>query len=353
MGEQSKRMGNWAWIAGVVLLVLLTACGGNKDTSNGGNAGAGNSEAANGTEAGQAEEQTPSASLRISRESGPSSGLLFIADAKGFLDEQGLDYEIVSFANGAEAVDALQARQIQVAFGAADTFPIRGNDSGLLALTAVSQQPSAVSIVAASDVNAPEDLKGRAIGVVPNTVSQFVLENMYLVDGGLGTDDYTATATGPAEMIALMARGDIDAFALWDPFPAQAVEALGDKVKVIATSGELGIPNTTFLLVNKSSMEDEAYVRAYQELLRGLQQAQAYLEANPEESATIIGEATQLTQEDVLARFEDIRLEVFMDESAVGEIENYNQILTSTGTVEQAADLEVMVDQEFLGTVDQ
>lgn len=337
----------WNVMAVLTAVALFAAACGGASTNTGGSSAPSEAE-----ETPVAGEAVQSASLRIARESGPSSGLLFIADRQGYLTEQGLDYEIVSFANGSEAVDALQAKQIQVAFGAADTFPIRGGGSGLVGLAAVSQQPSAVSIVVSGDVESPEDLKGKTIGVVPNTVSQFVLENIYLAGAGLTPEDYEVVGTGPAEMVALMARGDISAFALWDPFPAHAAESLGEQVKIIATAGELGIPNTTYLLVNEPTLADEAYASAYSKLLAGLKQAQEFLASNPDESAFIIGEATQLTQENMLKRLEEIRLEVFMDDSATEEIENYNDILTSTGAVAEKVDVTAVLDTSLLSALD-
>lgn len=340
------------YVAVMVMAVSLVAaaCGNSASTGSSGST-QGSSEGTNTVNNGGTEPAVELPSLRISRESGPSSGLLFIADDQGFISDQGLEYEIVSFANGAEAVDSLQAGQIQVAFGAADTFPIRGVDSGIIGLTAVSQQPEAVSIVVSSDVEGPEDLKGRSIGIVPGSVSQYVLENMYLADAGLTRDDYSVTQTGPAEMVALMARGDIDAFALWDPFPANAVKALGDKVKLITTSGELGIPNTTYLLVSKDSLSDEAYTAAYGKLIRALQQAQTFLKENPEEAGKIIGAATQLTEEEMAERLAQLRLEVFMDDSAVDEIDNYNEILSSTGAIPEKIDISQVLDQEFVSRI--
>ncbi|MBN2983521.1 ABC transporter substrate-binding protein [Cohnella algarum] len=327
----------------VAAMSLVAACGSNSGSGGGAASGSPSGEAS--ASAAPAE----SAKLVIARESGASSGLLFIADKKGFLTEQGLEYEIASYANGSAAVDALQAKEIQVAFGAADTFPIRGADSGIKGLAAISQQPDAVQLVASSDVNGPEDLKGKSIGVVPNTVSQFVLENVYMEQAGLksGTD-YTSVPTQPAQMVALMARGGIQAFALWAPFPAKAVESMGDKVKILESAGNLGFPNTTFMLVREDSLTDDAYRASYVKFLKGLKQAQQFLAENPDESAQIIGDATQVSKEDALATLEDIRLEPFLDDSAYTEIKTYNDVLLKSGTIEAAVDGSTVIDDSIM-----
>src|SRR5207248_2716399 len=113
----------------------------------------------------------------------------------------------------------------------------RGQDVKVLGV--VSRNPKDMKVVGTADITKPADLKGKKVAVVAGSASEFLMTS-YLQSGGLSGSDVQVVKADAPEIVALMDRGDAQAFALWEPFPSNALKLMGDKGKVLAYSDQLG-----------------------------------------------------------------------------------------------------------------
>src|SRR5579859_909291 len=179
-------------------------------------------------------------SMAIARTSGPASGLLFIADDQGYLKANGLDVDIRNYPSSADAVSALVAGDIVGAQPSASTLDgVLDRGVAVKAIGIISRNPHDEKTVGTSDIKTPADLKGKKVGIVGGTSSEFQM-GRYLAQGGLTMTDVEVIQADPPELVAALGRGDIQAFDVWEPFPTNAMQLMGDKVHVLADSDALG-----------------------------------------------------------------------------------------------------------------
>jgi ABC-type nitrate/sulfonate/bicarbonate transport system substrate-binding protein len=158
--------------------------------------------------------------LRIAVGIDASYAPFFVADEEGMFADAGLDIELVQFGRGGEAVDALASGQVQLA-GSSDTTTIaqlRQNPS-LRAMYSYEVSGDYLKVVLRNGVDTAADI--RKMGIVPG-LSQ-ISTDKYLASNGIPADSVEMVSATPTDMPALLDRGDIDGYVLWEPWPATAL----------------------------------------------------------------------------------------------------------------------------------
>jgi NitT/TauT family transport system substrate-binding protein len=81
-------------------------------------------------------------------------------------------------------------------------------------------------------IGAAADLRGKRIATVINTSANFYLVKT-LQSAGLAEQDLTVVGMTPPDMPMALARGDIDAVAIWEPAAEQSLKALGPDAAIL------------------------------------------------------------------------------------------------------------------------
>ena len=154
----------------------------------------------------------------------PQFGNVIVGLQKGFYEREGLPADITYFTSGSAATQAFRAGNGDVAVSG-DLPSLRlwtgGDGVGLC-----PQAHYDLSIIVTRDsIKSPQDMKGKKIGVLLGSTSEYFI-GKYLAKGGMTTKDIDAINLTPAEMVTGLDRGDIDGFVLWQPFGWKAVETI-------------------------------------------------------------------------------------------------------------------------------
>ena len=210
----------------------------------------------------------------------PSFAPFYVGREGGFFQRNGLDVTVNTGPSGSAMVAFLIGNQIQSAYGAEQA----GVSAHLVdpAVVAVAEGTALLRWISVlgRGVESMDALKGKRVGVARGTGS----ETFWLsVLGKLKLDpaDYTVVNVEAPEMVAALERGNIDAFAVWEPWPTRAMRA---------------IPGTRVLVNNEAIQVVRNYVymnRGWAEanrdttsrFLRALVEATAFIESNREEAA--------------------------------------------------------------------
>src|SRR4051812_18298703 len=160
--------------------------------------------------------------------------------AKTLLAASGQDHNLPyklawsSFAAGPPLLEALNAGAIDVG-GVGDAPPVFAQSSGaairiVAASTGRDPAQSAIAIVVlkGSPLRTLADLKGKKIGLTQGSAAHWLLLAA-LAKANLGIPDVHPAYLLPADGLAAFNRGDLDAWAVWDPFVALA-EAQGGRI---------------------------------------------------------------------------------------------------------------------------
>jgi len=147
---------------------------------------------------------------------------LTIAERQGYFKAEGLNVEIVDFAGGAKALQAMMGGSADVVCGGFDHVVLmRAKGQKLKAFTLMVATPAlslGIATRLADKYRTPKDLKGMKIGVSAPGSSTHVFVNHLLASAGLGPDDVSiiGVGTGPGA-VAAMQSGQLDAISNIEP----------------------------------------------------------------------------------------------------------------------------------------
>ncbi|WP_130918094.1 ABC transporter substrate-binding protein [Nocardia cyriacigeorgica] len=126
-------------------------------------------------------------------------------------------------AAGAGGIDLAQTGNTPVIFGAAANADIK-----IVGALAATGKGDAILVGKDSKVASVADLKGKKVAVTKGSSANANLL-LQLQKAGLSLDDVEPVYLAPADGYASLTRGDVDAWAVWDPYTAIAEKEVGAK----------------------------------------------------------------------------------------------------------------------------
>jgi NitT/TauT family transport system substrate-binding protein len=213
------------------------------------------------------------------------SGLIFIAQDQGFFANNGLNATIKMYDAGIIAMDALYAGDLDVATAAELVF-VRNvlNDKKIHGIASIGKSDFHY-IIARKDkgIFNISDLKGKKIGVARGTSADFYL-GRFLELHGIKLQDVTIVNLKPADMVAPLINGEVDAVSTWDPYAYPVENRLGVNATVWADqSGQLMYWMAICrddLITNRPELIDR--------FLQALNQAEDFAVNHPDEARKIV-----------------------------------------------------------------
>jgi NitT/TauT family transport system substrate-binding protein len=147
---------------------------------------------------------------------------LTIAEQKGYFKEEGVNVEIVDFAGGSKALQAVVGGSADVVSGAYEhTISLQGKKQYFTAFVQQGRAPQivlGVSTKTMPNFKSVADLKGKKIGVTAPGSSTNMVANFVLDGVGLKGTDVSFIGVGAGSgAVAAMRAGQIDAISNLDP----------------------------------------------------------------------------------------------------------------------------------------
>ncbi len=188
------------------------------------------------------------------------------------------------------------------------------------------------------------DLKGRKVAVAKGSSAhgQVLLT---LRKAGLSTKDVTLNFLQPSDAYAAFTQKQVDAWAVWDPYTAQAELEAG--ARVLAT-GEGTSNGYTFQVAGTAALSDAGKNSAIKDLLIRLAKAQQWADTHREEWARAWAEETGLKIE--VARAAVDRggdLPVALDDAVVKSEQDLADAFSEDRTLPGKVDFAKFTDRRF------
>jgi NitT/TauT family transport system substrate-binding protein len=210
----------------------------------------------------------------------PSFAPYYVAREGGFFQRNGLDVTVNTGPSGSAMIAFLVGNQINSAYGAEQAgVSAHLVDPNVVAVAEGTALLRWISVLG-RNVASMDELKGKRVGVARGTGSEtFWLSVVSKLN--LNPADYTIVNVEAPEMVAALERGNIDAFAVWEPWPTRAMRAIPN-TRILVSNEQIQIVRN-FVYMNKGWAE--ANGEATQRLMRSLIQAQEFIASNPGEAA--------------------------------------------------------------------
>jgi len=166
--------------------------------------------------------------------------------------ENGLDAEVIPFRTGRSAFEALLGGQLDFAFMAEFPAVIGAMQEQEFRVIAEMSQYTATRIIHGGDpeIDTIAELDGLRVGLTAGTNVHYMFENEVAAAG----IEVEIVSIGPADIVPALARGDVDAGAMFPSFYAGAAEVLGDAYQEIPVDSY----GTHFILAATLEMIEES-----------------------------------------------------------------------------------------------
>jgi ABC-type nitrate/sulfonate/bicarbonate transport system substrate-binding protein len=205
----------------------------------------------------------------------PVFSAYYVAQEEGLFKKHGLDVRINTGPSGSAMVAFLVNGQIESAFGSEIAGIANHNlDPNVVVVAQAARLVRWIALVG-RNVESLDQLKGKKVGVARGSGGEVFWLAM-LDKLKLNAADYTVVNVEAPEMVAALERGNIDAYAVWEPW---------------VTRGLAAVKNTKVLRTQEGILEQGVFIYMNQ----------AWIKKNPEPAAGFMRalvEATELINKD-------------------------------------------------------
>ena len=227
---------------------------------------------------------------------------LYLAKQDKLFDKHGVNVELVQFTQGGDALDAVAAGQMPMGGAAEPTTLIRAARTDIKVLGIYGQSASYIKFVAKPGVTEPKQAK--KLGIVPGSVSEFSTELM-LTTYAMDPKSVELIKAGPPEFPALLARGDVDGYFLWEPWPTNGVKQGG---KVLISSGDVGYTYNMWLAAGGAWLS--GHQTEAKSILAALAEACEIVRADPGKGAAAVQAEAKIPATTALEALKEIQCTV-------------------------------------------
>lgn len=290
--------------------------------------------------------------LVIAHASQPAFALIYIASAKGYFREAGLDVALQPHALGRDALTSVVEGKADLA--TAHETPVvkriyEGNALGIISTLHTSAHSQALLARRDSGISTAADLKGKRIGVTPGTSMEFML-HLLLTTEGVPASSVTKVSVEPADYESAIDQKRVDALVVFGPYLHALQEKFGrDQLAVLRS--DLYI-ETSML----AGMRDKLLAKplAMQRFLKAIVRAQEFTQSNPGESLEIVIKQLAERYPEVAVRngWSDLKFVVELDNLMLTLLTQQARWLRDTGVFSTTVpDFRDFIVAEFLHDV--
>lgn len=253
---------------------------------------------------------------------------LTLVKTKGNLEERlkplGVSkIEWTEFQSGPPMLEALNAGSIDLA-RTGDAPPVIAQAAGVPLVYVGGSPPkaksAAVLVKQDSPIKTVADLKGKTVAFAKSSSSNYLIVKV-LESSGLTWDDIKPAYLSPADARSAFEQGDVDAWAVWDPFYAVA-EAKAN-ARVLRDSNGLVTNRDFYLSSQRFAQQNPAILDAIRE---ETQAVAAWADANPDQVVELLAPILKIEKpilEVVTKRrnygFEPITPEIIAEQQAIAD----------------------------------
>jgi sulfonate transport system substrate-binding protein len=222
-------------------------------------------------------------------------GVRSILQASGQLEKMPYKVSFSTFTFGPPLVEAAGADKIDVA-GVGSTPPIFGAAAGrdfkvIAAIQKRNHTDDALLVPKGSPIRTVDDLRGKRIAIANgSSANGYILRLLLRI--GLKPSDVQLVNLAPADALAAFSTGRVDAWAVWQPYVAQAVN---DGARVLA-QGPPDEAGSSFEIASGKALGDPDRRAALSDFVARLRKAYAWAATHPDDWAAAWSKESQLPE---------------------------------------------------------
>ena len=250
----------------------------------------------------------------------PLSLPLYVAQAEGYFAAVGLAPKFIDCIGGHRCLQLVLEGAADIATASDSPVMFRSfeRDDYVVIGTFVTTSDD-VKLVGRRNagITLPGDLRGKKVGVVRGSSSQFFLDS-YLLWHGIDPGSVDHVAMQPDEMAPAMQAGKVAAVAAWEPFAFDTIRSVNGDAAVLPHSGVYTLSFNLVAHRRLAGARDAELVK----LLRAVARAEAFIQNHPIEAQAILRKRLGVDQRFIDWVWPGLRFQLALDQSLVKTLES-------------------------------
>jgi NitT/TauT family transport system substrate-binding protein len=276
----------------------------------------------------------------------PSFSQFYVAKEAGIFDKHGLDVQINTGPSGSAMVPFLINDQINAAYGSDFAGVVNHNvDPKIVAVADGSVLINWESVVG-KNMDSLDGLKGKRVGVAKGTGSEIfwngVVQKYHLVPA-----DYTIVDIEAPEMLAATERGDIDGFAVWEPWPTRTLMSVKGTKRLVGSEGI--VQNRNFVYMNRGWIEKNRDVA--ERFMLSLCEANDLINNDRPKAAAMVAKFLNMPVELATELMPKLGFDMYWHDATFEAIQASEQLLTKQGKMKAPLDYPNYIYTDLLKAV--
>jgi sulfonate transport system substrate-binding protein len=278
------------------------------------------------------------------------TGAQALLTAAGLISKLPFKVAWSDFTSGPPMLQAMGAGAVDVG-GVGNAPPVfaAAGGSKIAIVGAYQANPlgSALLVPKNSPITSVAQLRGKRIAVAQGSSADYHLLTV-LTKAGLTVHDVTLTYLQPAEGLAALSSGHVDAWDIWSPFIEQG--EVQDSARVLVTGTGYGSPYS-FAVASRAALADPARAAAISDYLKLVAQAHAWASSHLSAWAAVWAKASGLPDSVMVKAATDAASNaVPITPAVIGSEQNVSDAFTTAGLIPVHVNFRDYVDTSFNDT---
>lgn len=261
-----------------------------------------------------------SAPLTLAIAHTPLSLPLYVAQAEGYFGAVGLAPKIIDCSGGHRCLQLVLEGTADVATAADSAVMFRSFErDDYVVIGTFATTSSDIKLVGrqSAGITLPEQLRGKKVGVVRGSSSQFFLDS-YLLWHGIDPASVDQVGLQADEMTAAMRSGKVAAVAAWEPIAFDTIAAMKGDAAVLPNADVYTMSFNLVAHKRLAGARDAELVK----LLRAVARAETFIQSHPLESQAILRQRLGVDQRFIDWVWPGLRFQLGLDQSLVKTLES-------------------------------
>ncbi|WP_227984971.1 ABC transporter substrate-binding protein [Nocardia spumae] len=283
--------------------------------------------------------------LRIGDQKG--TGLQALLDAAGELRSAPYKIEWSQYTSGPPMLEAINSGAVD--FGSVGNSPpvfaaAAGSDIKIVSAYRSGTAGQAILVPKDSPLRAPADLRGRKIAVTKGSSAHHHLLTV-LDRNGLSFKDIQPQYLQPADALAALSSGKVDAWAIWDPYTA--LGQIQEKARILA-DGNGYINGDSFTVAGTKALASTSRTAAIRDVLARLQRAHEWADQHTDQWAQTFARISGIPLDvSTLAASRDPYRDHSLDTSAIQGEQQVADAFAEAGLIPKKLTMTDFIDTRF------
>jgi NitT/TauT family transport system substrate-binding protein len=272
--------------------------------------------------------QTP---LVLALSKSPLSLPFYVAQKQGYFDAEGVALQIHDVIGGVRSLQQLRRGEADLATSS-DTVVMFNSfvakDFAVLGSFVTSPDDLRIIVRPGLDFSNYPAIKGKRFAVTLASASHYYLDTWLLLNG-IDPNSITRVGMPPEAMESALAKAEVDAVSTWEPFGISILRAM-PQAKALTNPGMHTLSFNLMVHVKHLGQKDPELVK----ILRALERAQRFIQAEPVKSLAILRERLQLEATFIEAIWQRYNYRLTLNQSLLTTLESQARWARQEGHVQ-------------------